>query len=198
MRFLLGILELNTLVGFPQKNGERALIEITLLSSSSVNWQLEHAGRYPARNVPSTIQALHRGSHHGNTCPKRNIDPGVACTRPKGLTSPTSGGLRGRDGAGVALGARATCSKVRHQSMWRQNGSGSGHSARAPTGSPPRLPGAFAVATAPASLSGSGPPAARPDISRCGDKTAAAAANRRVRQRAHLPDFRGPPRARRR
>ncbi len=67
-----------------------------------------------------------------------------------------------------------------------------------PRGSPPRLPGASAVATTPASISGSEPPAARSDISRCGDKTAAAAANRRVRQRAHLPDFRGPPRARRR
>ena len=131
-----------------KKNGERALT-IILLSSSDVNWQLcqfEHAGRNPARNVPSTIQALL--SHHWNTCAKRNLDPGVACTRPNGLTSPTSEGLRGRDGDGVDLGARATCSKVRHQSMRRQNGSGCGQSARAPTGSPPRLAGASAVATA--------------------------------------------------
>ena len=128
-----------------KKNGERALT-IILLSSSDVNWQLEHAGQEPAGNVPSIIQALL--SHHGNTCAKRNLDPGVACTRPKGLTSPTSGGLRGRDGDGVDLGARATCSKVRHQSTWRQNGSGCGQSARAPTGSPPRLPGASAGAKA--------------------------------------------------
>ena len=44
-----------------------------------------------------------------------------------------------------------------------------------------------------ATPAGPGPPAARSDISRCGDKTAAAAATR-----AHLPDFRGPPRSRNR
>ena len=64
----------------------------------------------------------------------------------------------------------------------------------------PLAPEASAGVVAPASRSGLWRPAGRSDISpsRCGDKTAADAANRRVRQRAHLPDFRGPPRSRRR
>ena len=74
--------------------------------------------------------------------------------------------------------------------MWRQNGSGSGHSARAPTGSPPRLPGAFAgagasraaVAAATGVLAAASAEAA-PPLSQA--RTAAlGAANRRVRLRS--------------
>ena len=75
--------------------------------------------------------------------------------------------------------------------MWRQNGSGCGHSARAPTGSPPRLPGSSAgagasraaVAAATGVLAAASAEAA-PPLSQARTASALGAANRRVRLRS--------------